>query len=261
MTAMFIKRYTCIIITVVFLVCADGLAEKVSSQAPERNALSNNDDVAMVLVPGGIYTMGSVDGDPDEKPVHEVYVDRFYIDVQEVTIRQYKKFMDATGHTKPDFWQPELDRSNDPVAGVSWKDAGAYASWAGKRLPTEAEWEYAARGGKIQGKYPWGDTPDTSYANFNSFGITPVRSFKPNGFGIYDMVGNVWEWCSDWYDPEYYNASSMKNPAGPVSGVYKVIRGGAWYCDKDEVRVANRFFALPEATSYNTGFRCVLSAQ
>ena len=118
--------------------------------------------------------------------------------------------MSETGHAKPDYWQPELDRSNDPVVGVSWEDARAYAAWAGKRLPTEAEWGYAARGGSMKGKYPWGDTPDINYANFKSFGILPVKSLKPNGYGIYDMIGNVWEWCTDWYDSEYYYASSKK---------------------------------------------------
>jgi formylglycine-generating enzyme required for sulfatase activity len=215
----------------------------------------------MVLVPGGKYIMGSTDGDPDEAPIHEVYVDSFYIDMQEVTIAQYKKFIEATGHKKPDYWQPELDRLNDPVAGVSWYDAKAYAEWAGKRLPTEAEWGYAARGGSMKGKYPWGDTPDISYANFKSFGILPVKSLKPNGYGIYDMIGNVWEWCSDWYDGEYYYVKTDKNPKGPMMGTYKVLRGGAWYCDEKEVRLSNRFFALPDNKSYNIGFRCVKSVK
>jgi formylglycine-generating enzyme len=229
--------------------------------AAEKKDFATRDDIIMVLVPGGKYFMGATDGDPDEAPVHEVYVDSFYIDVQEITVGQYKTFMEATGHKKPDYWQPELDRPNDPVAGVSWYDANAYAEWAGKRLPTEAEWGYASRGGSMKGKYPWGDTPVISYANFKSFGILPVKSLKPNGYGIYDMIGNVWEWCSDWYDGEYYHVKTDKNPKGPMIGTYKVLRGGAWYCDEKEVRLSNRFFALPDNRSYNIGFRCVKSVK
>lgn len=252
------KRYIYTILsTAVIFLCF----EENAVLAAEKKESVTRDDVVMVLVPEGKYFMGAKDGDPDEVPVHEVYVDAFYIDVQEVTIGQYKKFMDQTGHPKPNYWQPELDRPNDPVAGVSWKDAVAYASWAGKRLPTEAEWEYAARGGMMQGRYSWGDTPDMSYANYKSFGILPVKSLKPNGYGIYDMIGNVWEWCSDWYDKDYYYANQKKNPPGPFVGTYKALRGGAWYCDEKEVRVANRFFALPDNKSYNIGFRCVKSAK
>jgi formylglycine-generating enzyme required for sulfatase activity len=229
--------------------------------AQDKKDASAGDDVKMVLVSEGTYRMGAADGDPDEMPVHEVSLDSFYIDEHEVTIGQYKKFMAETGHAKPDYWQPELDRTTDPVVGVSWNDAKAYAEWAGKRLPTEAEWGYAARGGMVAGKYPWGDTPDTSYANFKSFGILPVKSLKPNGYGIYDMIGNVWEWCLDWYDTEYYHSKTGKNPQGPLMGTYKVLRGGAWYCDEKEVRVTNRFLALPGNKSYNIGFRCVKSVK
>ena len=252
------KLYTIkILSTAIVLLCF----YEITILAADKKDSVTRDDVSMVLVPGGKYSMGTEDGDPDETPVHEVYVDSFYIDVQEVTIGQYKIFMEAKGHQKPAYWQPELDRPDDPVVGLSWQEAVAYASWAGKRLPTEAEWGYAARGGRMQGKYPWGDTPDMSYANFKSFGILPVKSLKPNGYGIYDMIGNVWEWCSDWYDSDYYRVSPGKNPQGPVRGTYKVLRGGAWYCDEKEARVTNRFFALPDNKSYNIGFRCVKSAQ
>jgi iron(II)-dependent oxidoreductase len=237
-----------------------GIAVCCSSLSYAQQSISG-DQSAMVLVPGGKFSMGAGDGDPDEAPNHQVSVDAFYIDAQEVTIGHYKKFMEATGHQPPLYWQPELDRPEDPVAGVSWEDAAAYASWAGKRLPTEAEWEYAARGGSMGGKYPWGDTPDTGYANFKSFGILPVKSLKPNGYGIYDMLGNVWEWCSDWYDSAYYDSSARENPRGPASGTHKVLRGGAWYCDAREVRVSNRFYSLPDAKSYNVGFRCVKSVK
>jgi formylglycine-generating enzyme required for sulfatase activity len=113
----------------------------------------------------------------------------------------------------------------------------------------------------MRGKYPWGDTPDTGYANFKSFGILPVKSLKPNGYGMYDMIGNVWEWCSDWYDKDYYYGGQKKNPRGPATGTHKVLRGGAWYCAEDEIRVSNRYFALPDAKSFNVGFRCAQSVK
>jgi iron(II)-dependent oxidoreductase len=219
------------------------------------------DPVAMVYVPGGSYVMGADKGFPDEQPKHEISIDPFYIDIHEVTVAQYKKFLDETGRSAPGFWLPEIDRPDHPVVGVSWKDAAAYAKWAGKRLPTEAEWELAARGGTAEGRYPWGDEPDLQFANVGSFGIAPVKSFKPNGYGIYDMIGNVWEWCSDWYDPEYYSSSPKENPQGPESGKYKVLRGWAWYCNKDQVKVTKRYSSDPTARSYSYGFRCVKPAE
>lgn len=219
------------------------------------------DPVAMVFVPGGTYTMGADHGFPDEQPKHEVSIDPFYIDINEVTVAQYQKFLNETGRNAPKFWFPEIDRPDDPVVGVSWEDAAAYAKWAGKRLPTEAEWELAARGGTENGKYPWGDEPDLQFANVGSFGIAPVKSFKPNGYGIYDMIGNVWEWCYDWYDPEYYSKSPRENPKGPKSGKYKVLRGWAWYCNADQVKVTKRYSSDPTARSYSYGFRCVKPAE
>ena len=216
---------------------------------------------AMALIPAGTFIMGSTDGDADEKPVHEVAVKSFYVDVHEVTNAQYKVFADATGRPLPPFWQPEFDKADEPVVGVSWHDAQAYATWAGKRLPAEAEWEYAARGGKRDVMYPWGNCLDTGAANFKSFGILPVMSFPANGFGLYDMAGNVWEWCADWYGADFYAVSPAANPAGPVDGVLKVLRGGAWYCGPDEVRAANRFYAMPDARSFNVGFRCAKDSE
>jgi formylglycine-generating enzyme required for sulfatase activity len=210
----------------------------------------------MVLIPAGKFMMGSTEGGADEQPVHEVQIKSFYIDMHEVTSAEYKKFADATGHPLPPFWYPELDKPDEPVVGVSWHDARDYAAWAGKRLPTEAEWEYAARGGKAGSRYPWGDAIDRDAANFSSFGIVPVKSFPANGYGLYDMIGNVWEWCADWYSSDYYATSSRKNPQGPPQDTFKVLRGGAWYCGPDEVRPANRFYAAPDAKSFNYGFRC-----
>ena len=256
------KNYNLLVIIPVVLLLQAGCSIKSNPDSLEnKNSASSDISDAMVLVPAGTFLMGSTSGDPDEKPAHNVYVDAFYIDTHEVTVRQYQRFLRETGHPKPDFWFPDLDRPTDPVVGVSWHDAAAYAAWAGKRLPAEAEWEYAARGGMLKSVYPWGDKPDTGYANFSSFGIAPVASFKPNGYGIYDMAGNVWEWCADWYASEYYNARAGKNPQGPVTGTHKVLRGGAWYCYEQQVRVANRYYALPDAKSYNVGFRCVKPTQ
>jgi len=219
------------------------------------------DSVAMVYVPGGSYVMGADSGFPDEQPKHEVFVDPFYIDINEVTVAQYQKFLKETGRNAPEFWLPEIDRTDDPVVGVSWEDAAAYAKWAGKRLPTEAEWEFAARGGTTDGRYPWGDEPDLEFANVGSFGIAPVKSFRPNGYGIYDMIGNVWEWCSDWYDPDYYSNSPKQNPQGPKSGKYKVLRGWAWYCNAYQAKLTKRYSSDPTARSYSYGFRCVKPAE
>ena len=219
------------------------------------------DPVAMVLVAGGTYTMGTEGGFPDQQPRHEVVLDPFYMDIHEVTNKQYQQFLEDTGRRKPDFWFPEIDLPDEPVVGVSWKDAAAYAAWAGKRLPTEAEWEYAARGGTIGRKYPWGDSFDPKCANVGSFGIAPVKSFRPNDYGLYDMVGNVWEWCSDWYSQEYYGESPRENPPGPSVGKYKVLRGWAWYCAPDQVKVTKRHNSHPSSTSYSYGFRCVKPAK
>lgn len=215
----------------------------------------------MVFIPAGKFMMGSKDGEPDEQPVHEVEVKSFYIDVHEVTNGDYKRFADATGFSLPLFWKPDLDKPDEPVVGVTWHAAKAYAAWAGKRLPTEAEWEYAARGGKGSGKYPWGEALDAAFANVQSFGLLPVKSLKPNGYGLYDMIGNVWEWCSDWYGSDYYATSSRKNPEGAVEDTNRVLRGEAWYCGPDQARTANRFYASPDAQSFNIGFRCVMDSK
>jgi sulfatase modifying factor 1 len=244
-----------VLAAVFFLGCA-GLAPR--EQAPLSTDTASD---SMVLIPPGTFMMGSTEGDADESPAHEVSVKSFYMDVHEVTNAQYKLFADATGRPLPQFWQPELDRPDEPVVGVTWHEAQAYAAWAGKRLPTEAEWEYAARGGRPGAQYPWGSCFDAGAANFKSFGILRVKSFPANGFGLYDMSGNVWEWCSDWYGADFYAVSPRANVTGRVAGELKVLRGGAWYCGPDEVRVANRFYASPGARSFNVGFRCVRDAR
>ncbi len=202
--------------------------------------------------------MGSNAGDADEQPVHPVIVDSFYIYATEVTVKRYTNFLNETSYPPPAFWSPEVDRQNDPVVGLTWNDAFAFCRWEGKRLPTEAEWEKAARGG-LEGKtYPWGDANDRGHANFSSFGITPIGSYLPNPYNLFDMAGNVWEWCSDWYGSDYYSFNEGTNPKGPRQGFRRVIRGGAWYCKAKNIRVANRHREDPNIGSYHIGFRCAM---
>jgi formylglycine-generating enzyme required for sulfatase activity len=278
----------------------DGIAVPPQQAKPEENArpelgllgplmtldngefLWKKDSSVMVRIPAGMFTMGSTDYD-DEKPVHRPYVSELYIDKYEVTNRQYKQFCDATGRTPPS--DPDFAGMPDyfntcpeyPVVNVSWDDASAYARWAGKRLPTEAEWEKAARGTDGR-KYPWGSSaPDGSRCNFadrntdyswsdknanDGYARTaPVGSF-PSGvspYGCMDMAGNVWEWCNDWYGSEYYQSSANNDPQGPTSGSSRVIRGGGWSNDAWGLRCACRLDWGPANRRYDVGFRCARS--
>jgi formylglycine-generating enzyme required for sulfatase activity len=229
----------------------------------------------MVLIPAGEFQMGdSLDGMDLALPVHTVYLDAFYMDIYEVTNAQYLKFMDATGHSAPVYWDDSrFNVPEHPVVGVSWHDAVAYAEWAGKRLPTEAEWEKAARGGLVGKRYSWGsDSPDGTQCNFADVNTdydwsdksvddgysrtSPVGSFSANGYGLYDMAGNVWDWCSDWYDSSYYSSSPSNNPKGPSSGSQRVMRGGSWSRYEDFLRCAYRSSRPPTDMYGYIGFRC-----
>ena len=231
------------------------------------------EDKAMALIPAGEFHMGDPfnEGAADERPRHTVYLDAFYIDIYEVTNAQYQKFMDAVGYAGPAYWNnSSYNAPEQPVVGVSWHDAVAYAEWAGKRLPTEAEWEKAARGGLIGKRYPWGDEAHDAggvyranyYAGDNSAAdgyeyAAPVGSFPSNGYGLYDMAGNVWEWCADGYDSSYYANSPRNNPLGPGSGSSRVLRGGSWFDITYHLRVSYRSYDDPTRTYYYVGFRCV----
>lgn len=218
----------------------------------------------LVLIPGGEFVMGK-DGKGDYSPAHKVYLDSFYMDKYEVTNAQYFKFCQKTGRKLPEFWGMKQyhcgsDFPNHPVVGVSWSDANSYAEWAGKRLPTEAEWEYAARGGLADMNYPSGDELDSTLANYSFQGYTKgtveVGSYPPNGYGLHDMVGNVWEWVSDYYHSGYYNSSPYKTPTGPKEGKFRLFRGGSWhsgpYCNRAYYRNA-----LPANwVDFAGGFRC-----
>ncbi len=227
-----------------------------------------NLDPGMILIPAGYFFMGSNHGSGAERPPHLVWLDAFFIDKYEVTNSRYGEFLGATGYAKPSFWNnPRYNSPNQPVVGVSWDDAAAYCRWAGKRLPTEAEWEKAARGGLDGRKFPWGDEGPKGRAVFGQDMDTgkpaPVGSYEPNGYGLYDMAGNVWEWCSDRYQEDYYGISPQQNPRGPDTGQDRVVRGGSWigsgfkeYYD-DVLRCAFRRRHPPGDRTDDFGFRCV----
>ncbi len=248
----------------------------------------------MELIPAGEFKMGSSDDEAfqDELPVHDVYLDAFYIDKYPVTNAQFKEFVDANPQwEKPRgftffhsfkfydgyyllHWDkdnyPE-ERNDHPVVHISWYAAMAYARWIGKRLPTEAEWEKAARGGLPDQKYPWGDVIDGGKANYEKRHqqTTPVGRYPANGYGLFDIVGNVWEWCLDEWDKSFYAFSSKDNPicGGNIERIvqnytnsksHHVIRGGSWYNSVENVRTAKRSGVLPTYANPNIGFRCVI---
>jgi len=250
----------------------------------------------MALVPAGAFMMGSESGDSDERPVHEVYLDDFYIDVYEVTNAQFVEFMndmgnhgiiwlgtgddDARIHKSGGSWEADSGYEDHPVIEVTWWEAREYCEWREARLPTEAEWEKAARG-DLEGRlYPWGDESPVcragadngakfdDNADCDDTDTEKVGTYRPNGYGLYDMAGNVWEWVADWYDVDYYRNPPYENPLGPSSssGEYHVLRGGSWNFSPDFVRVAYRHYAAPlshylgfPAAYYGFGFRCARS--
>jgi formylglycine-generating enzyme required for sulfatase activity len=220
----------------------------------------------MVLIKGGTFIMGLLPG-PDTKYVdytsHEVTVSDFYIDKNEVTNAEYLKFCEESGNKLPEFWGMGKFKSgpefpDHPVVGVTWVDASKYAAWAGKRLPTEAEWEYAARGGLVQKQFPYGDNMDASQANYNGTKGHPVEvgSFPPNAFGLHDMAGNVVEWVSDYYDKDYFLVSPKADPKGPEIGKRRVIKGGGWRSGKMCNACFFRQSLRPNWVDMGVGFRC-----
>ena len=338
------------------LSCHSNIPQRVSNLHNDTTGLSamsvktTTDHTGMVLIKGGGFMMGAADGEgrKDEYPMHKVEIRDYWIDVTEVTNKQFAAFVKATGYITtaekninweemkrqlppgtpkpPDeqllaaalvfkknaqvnnlddygqWWSwvpgaswkhpqgPDSDikeKENYPVVQVSWDDAIAYCKWAGKRLPTEAEWEYAARGGLQNKKYPWGDEPiesgqpkaNTWQGKFPALNSewdhyeksAPVGSYKPNGFGLYDMSGNVWEWCNDWYNENYYKeiaSIQSANPSGPVKSFdsdeptipKKVVRGGSFLCNASYCkgyRVSARMKSSPDTGLEHTGFRCV----
>ena len=298
---------------------------------------SSRADGGMVWVPGGGFWMGSNDGQPDERPAHEVTVHGFWMDQTEVTNEEFDRFVKATGFVtmaerKPDpkdfpnvppenlvagsvvfapppgnvpldnhmlWWEyrpganwrhPEGPESNlksrekHPVVHVCWDDAVAYAKWAGKRLPTEAEWEFAARGGLDRQPFAWGSErvpgnkwmanvwqgrfPNENKLSDGFLGTSPIATFPANGYGLYDMAGNVWEWCADWYRPDYYARGESDNPKGPSDSfdprepgmAKRVMRGGSFLCSElycEGYKPGARMKSSPDTGLSHTGFRCV----
>ena len=259
-----------------------------TSEITSASTISSFDVPAeMVVIPAGEFLMGSnvENANTSEKPVHPTYIDAFYMDKYPVTNEQYKVFLDACPQ-----WQKEKiltdyhngsylrtwhrnnypkGAANHPVVNVSWYAAMAYAQWGEKRLPTEAEWEKAARGGLTGKKYPWGDQIDATKANYgeNIGQTTPIGAYPPNDYGVYDIVGNVWEWCFDEHILDFYAVSPRRNP---VAGddityvlnnftslkTYRVLRGGSWISIPRYVRVAPRFRFTSSHSINNVGFRC-----
>jgi formylglycine-generating enzyme len=214
----------------------------------------------MVSLPGGEFVMGR-DGSGDYAPAHTVRISAFLMDAREVTNAQYKEFCDRTERKLPIFWGMEEfrcgpDFADHPVVGVSFYDARSYAEWRGVRLPTEAEWEYAARGGHQGWAYSHGDTLHAHLYAPTKEGTSPVGSFPANGFGLYDMTGNVLEWVTDYYDGNYYDTSSPVDPQGPATGKFRVIRGGGWHTGPSCAKVHHRTGLQSNWLDFNVGFRC-----
>ncbi len=234
----------------------------------------------MVSIPAGTYTIGPDESSPENGPAHEVTLDAFEIDMYEVTNREFREFINSDSCpgpliegnpdpcvydgavqsvTRDDYWT-STQYQYYPVINVRWDQADAYCRWLGKRLPTEAEWEVAARGTDGR-KYPWGDTPPTcDRANFEGCAADTIEvGSLPDGvspFGVYDMAGNVAEWVADYYNPTYYQWGDTDNPTGPPSGATRVVRGGSWFCSEDKTASTFRDQADPRAQYNSIGFRC-----
>ncbi len=231
--------------------------------------LVGDDGREMVQISEGPFVMGSRDNDsdPDEKPEHQVYLKAYFFDKNEVTQYAYDRFAKMTKRAKRKIEVFEDDpakllKPEHPMIAVTWEDAEAYCKWAGKRLPTEAEWEKAARG-EGKRRYPWGDEFVVGYANIDGNEdafryLAPPGSFESgrSPYGIYDMTGNVGEWVSDFYDENYYRKSPYRDPKGPEQGDQHVIRGGSWRETKRNVRASKRFQAKPWRHDVTVGFRC-----
>lgn len=235
----------------------------------------------MVVIRGGAFHRGSKDGNRDEMPRHQIFLDSYAIDIHPVTNEQFVRFLEVMGGEK-DSHHNDIIRLRDsrikrsggklsiesgyakhPVVGVTWYGAIAYAKWVGKRLPTEAEWEIAARGMQENSLYPTGDDIEKNQANFFSSDTTAVMSYAPTENGLYDVAGNVYEWCHDWYGYNYYEVSNQEpeNPQGPLQGVYRVLRGGCWKSLKEDLRCSRRHRNNPGTVNGTYGFRCAADAQ
>ena len=252
-----------------------------------KYAVNPIDDAIMVWVPAGAFRMGVSEEEiaemlqertdyqramfEDEVPQHEVELDGYWIYIHEVTVAQYTRFCEATKRTLPEI--PAWATADHPITNVTWHDAMAYARWAKAELPSEAQWEKAARGVDAR-RFPWGNVWDVKKCNNFSNASplargehgqqgSPVGSFPAGAspYGVHDMAGNVWEWCRDWYAEDYYAASPKKNPEGPQKGEFRVMRGGSWGSSSKTSRVTARLSQHPEDTMHDCGgFRCVVTS-
>ena len=261
---------------------AEELQPAAGGQQGVPDAVQGKDGAPMVLIPAGAFTMGSNEGLPAERPEHVVTLDAYAIDRYEVSLRLYRRFLQEVQRDAPPTWDDEAAETvgDRPAIGVSWADASAYCTWAGKRLPTEAEWETGARGTDGR-RYPWGPMqPFVDIANYNrgvwvSEAVTLVNvtggvegmsvrhGLKEGGrspYGLHHMAGNAAEWVGDWYDREYYAKSPDKNPTGPAKGEKKVIRGGSWSDLPVALRSSARVSAEPDFQDRAIGFRCAMDA-
>jgi len=281
--------------------CREGKPKGFTQTYPEglpKEIINDKDGSKMILIPAGEFIMGSPEGEggDDEHPQHTVFLDAFYIDAYEVTNAQFKKFLEANPQWRKDKIEREYHngdylkdwddmnypggKADHPVVHVSWYAAAAYAQWVGARLPTEAQWEKAARGGLVGKTYPWGDKLSHDDANDSGTGgrdqwsgTAPVGSFPANGYKLFDMAGNVWEWCADAYD-DYYKNSLKNNPAGPETMVTfegnsftnvktrRVVRGGSWFYNSlGNMRCADRRSYRPASMYDAVGFRCCVPSE
>lgn len=250
-----------------------GQSQQDPSKPTLKNDLKKHKDVYGInqnglLIPeftdlaGGKFLMGGVANDPvTEQPQHEVILAPFSISRTEITNAQFLSFCQETGHKLPEdpHWQGIYmrDYPNHPIVSITWQEAVDYCEWLSKvlgkevRLPTEAEWEYAAQT----------SNPGTTleFAARELLPTTKVASYPPSNLGVYDMLGNVWEWCSDWYSPRYYQESPKENPKGPESGSQKVVRGGSWAESRNASRISHRNNAIPTGTASTIGFRVIIT--
>lgn len=239
----------------------------------EPNSMwSNTSEIepCCVLIPAGDFQMGCAVGRDDEQPVHQVWIDAFEMSVLQVRNRDWAAFMEATDHPAPPEWgNPDFSHPDQPVVAVNWPEANQYCRWLSQvsgrqyRLPTEAEWEKAAQGGKDGARYPWGDEPPEAHTEYTRrwtgkiSGPLAVGQGAPNPLGLYDIGENIHEWCSDWYSKEYYVHSPERNPQGPPSGERRASRGGAWRHHIKASRCAARSSIPPDFRYTDYGFRVV----
>ncbi len=264
--------------------------ELVSSIVKNVEVVENPVPEGMALIEGGSFMMGSANGDAHEQPIHEINLASFYLGKYEVTNAEYCEFLNSEGNQEEGganwlnindqncqieevdgIFAPLSGKENYPVIMVSWYGARAYCEWKGGRLPTEAEWEYAARGGKLANNYQyagsdsldvvgwyWDNSENADNDISEGKGSHPVGEKLANELGLYDMSGNVFEWCNDWYGEDYYSNSPSDNPTGPEEGTLRVLRGGCWYGIPFYCRVAFRGYYFPEYSYFDFGFRLAM---